>query len=194
MQLYGIIVHEEKPIAAPGNIAGDSAVTRHLDRHIGSGALAGDVDDRNFAGFMKSRGNRAHWRFDAVSAVADLPQIRESGYQTDRTVHTHAEISNIVEENYSSGTGGIGRLAEDSTDDDFGTARFVGECAAEVIVIEAKALHLMGHRTAAEFGAAANDNSGGFAAGVGVHDVDTFDGAEHVRGAIFDTWLGKTHE
>jgi hypothetical protein len=29
---------------------------------------------------------------------------------------------------------------------------------------------------------------------VGIDDMDTFDGVEQIRRAIYDTWLGKAHE
>ena len=61
-------------------------------------------------------------------------------------------------------------------------------------MIAAKAFHLLGHRSAAEVRTAADNNSGGLATRVRVHDVDTFDSVEHIRGAIFNTWFAQTHE
>jgi len=48
--------------------------------------------------------------------------------------------------------------------------------------------------SAAEIWTAADNNSGGLATGMGVHDVDTFDGVEHLRGIILNTWFCKAHE
>src|SRR3984885_15175390 len=179
---------------APGDVARDGAVAGHLDCNFRGRARAGDVYYSDFAGFMKRRGDRAHRGFDAMIAVSDFPQVRQRGDQSDGAVHTHAEISNVVEENYASGAGRIGGLAENSADNHFGAARFIGERAAEIIGIEAKALELLSYRAAAEVRSAADNNSGGLATGVGIDDMDEFDRVKHVRGAIFNTWFGKTHE
>ena len=61
-------------------------------------------------------------------------------------------------------------------------------------MVETKAVQLFSHRAAAEVRAAAYNNSGGLPTRVGIDDVDAFDGVEHVRGAIFNAWFGKTHE
>ena len=59
---------------------------------------------------------------------------------------------------------------------------------------EAKAFELLGDRAATKIRTAADNNPGGLAAGVGVNDVDPFDGVEQVGGRIFDTWFGSAHE
>lgn len=61
-------------------------------------------------------------------------------------------------------------------------------------MIEAKALHLLGHGTSTQVRAAADNNSGGLATGMSVNDVDTFDGVEHVHGATFNASFAQTHE
>ena len=135
IQLHGIVIHQKKPIAGPCDVADDAPVAWHLNRlHFCGRALTGDIDHGYFAGFMERGGNGAHGCFDAMIAVGDFAQVRQRSHQSNCAVHAHAEISNIVEENHAGGTGGIGRLAEDSADDDVGAAGFVGQCAAEIIV------------------------------------------------------------
>jgi hypothetical protein len=61
-------------------------------------------------------------------------------------------------------------------------------------VIEAKAFQSLGHGPAAEVWAATDDNPGRLATGMRIHDMDTFDGVEHIRGGVFNTWFAKAHE
>ena len=142
---------------------------------------------------MERGRDRADGGFDAMIAVGDFSQVRERGHQANCAVYAHAEISDIIEENYAGSTGGIGWLAEKSAHDNSRAARFIGQRAAEIIVIEAKAFHLLGHGSPAEVRTTADYNSSGLAARVRVHDVDTFDGVEQIREGFLNSRFGKTH-
>src|SRR5262249_26901842 len=48
-QGLAVAAHQEEPVAAPGDIAGDFAERRDVDRHAGGRAVARDVADPNAA-------------------------------------------------------------------------------------------------------------------------------------------------
>jgi hypothetical protein len=87
-------------------------------------------------------------------------------------VAAHSEIANIVEEDYAGGTGSIDRITEEGAYNNVGAARFVYDSGPKCIMVPAEALEAIGQRPGSQVGAAADDQTGGFPAGVGVDDPD----------------------
>src|SRR6185437_16644603 len=101
MQFLPVIGDEEEPVAAPGNVADDPAVTRHVEWHALAISVAWHVPDRRAAIRMQGRRHNSHRRFDAVFAGRDAAQMSQGDGEADGAVAAHAEHADVVEEDYA---------------------------------------------------------------------------------------------
>src|SRR5207245_5199203 len=115
-----MFVDQKEPIASPsdvssetfhGNILGET-VTRH-------------IADRNIAGCMQLRRHNSNWRFDSVQPRSQTAEICERFHDADRAVPAHAEVADVVEEDYGGGRRRISGWKEQRTDEGIGSARLV---------------------------------------------------------------------
>lgn len=139
-QTERVIVHEKEPVSSPGYVADDWAVSGYFDLNICGTAMAGNVVDGDVAIGVEGRFDLSYGRFDLVCAWRNALHVGEGGDESDGAVATHAQVADIVEEDDAGGAVAVHRCAEESADDDVGTARFGDDCRAEGIVIAAKAL------------------------------------------------------
>src|SRR5579884_3426005 len=93
-----VIVDQEKPVAAPGDIASDPAVAIHFHHHLPGGPKAGNILHRHLARIVECGFHNAYGRLNPVLAGLDSTQVSQSRHQPDRAVAAHSQISDIVEE------------------------------------------------------------------------------------------------
>jgi hypothetical protein len=93
-------------------------------------------------------------------------------------VSAHAEGADVIEEDDPAGAGRVGGFCQESADEDIRAAGFVDDGGAEVVVLGAEDLELVGDGARAEIGSAGDDDAGGFAAGVAVDDLDAGPGGD----------------
>src|SRR5271165_504080 len=108
----GVMLDQKKPVATPGNVTGHRAVAGHFHFDGSRPAVAGYVFERYRAVFVQRRSYNADRRLDAVVSGLNPSQIRECGYDPDRSVPAHAEASAVIEENYPSDAVCMRRFAE----------------------------------------------------------------------------------
>ena len=100
--------------------------------------------------------------------------MRECDNQTDGTVAAHAQKADVVEKDRSGNACFVGRFAQEGADQHVGAARFVDRRRTETVMLIPEEFELFGDRSISEIRRAADDNARGFAASVGINDLDFF--------------------
>src|SRR6185503_319635 len=134
LQLLRVIVHEEKPVATPGDVARHWSKSRHVDRNILCEPVARHVCYFNLSGSVKMCDDNSDRSLDAMRAGTDATQISERRYHADRPVPAHAEVCNAVEEDHPGHTRIVDWRTQQSTNHRLRTTRFVYNSAAEVVM------------------------------------------------------------
>src|SRR5437870_221819 len=106
-------------------------------------------------------------------ARPDAPEVRERHDEADRTMTTHAEVTDVVEVDHARRAGGICRIDEQSPDQHVRTARLVDDGRAKTIVLGSHALQSNGQWAASQVRSTADHDPSGLAAGVGVDHLDS---------------------
>src|SRR5437867_4941598 len=101
----------------------------------------------------------------------DAAQVRERNDKPDRAVATHAEITNIVEEDNARGARVIVRFANQRADEHFGAAWFVDDGGAKIVVLLAEDPEPVGQAAGTEVRPSTDDDARRFAGGVGIDDL-----------------------
>lgn len=109
----------------------------------------------------------------------DAAYVFESYGEADGAVSAHIEIADVIEEDDAGGTVGFEGFAEKCADDGVITAGFVDDGGAEMVEVAAEALEAFVEGAVAEVGEAFDDETGGFAAGVGINNSDAVHGIRH---------------
>lgn len=151
-EFLSVLRDEEKPIAAPGDVAGDFAQAGNVHGEILFRAPAWNVGDRDFAVRMQRGGDDTHRGFNPVLAGFDPSEMRERDNEANRPVPAHAEVADVVEEDDAASAGLVLGLDQQRTDDDLRAARFVDDGGAVVVEVALKSRAPSGQRTATQIG------------------------------------------
>ena len=157
-----VIGYQEKPVSAIGDVSSDAASLNVFGFAVGCDVLNADA-----AIGMECGGDAADEGFHTMRPGADSAEVGEGDDEADHAMAAHAEAADVVEKDDSGGTGGVCGLHEQCADDDFMAAWFADDGATV-------GFEVFG-------GDAAEYDTGGFAAGVGVDDGN----AEHGEGYKF---------
>ena len=103
---------------------------------------------------------------------APAAEVRERDDEADGAVAAHLQHADVVEENDAGDAGLVRGRTEQRADQHVRAARFVHDGGAETVVLRGEHFELLRDAAAAEVGPAADDDARGFAAGVGVNDLD----------------------
>ena len=160
-----VIVDQEKPVAAPGNIADDGA-ERGLHADLLFPAAGRDVLHRYAAIVVQCGAYVADRGFNQMYAWLDTAKPRQRGDKPDGAVAAHIQKTGVVEENDASGGRRRDRLAQQRADQHIVAARFENHRLTPAIEVTGETVAALRHAAAAEVGEAVNDQAGGFAAGV----------------------------
>jgi hypothetical protein len=175
-QVVSVLFGEEKPVATPRDITPNGTHAGNLSNKGFFRAPTRNVDDGDFAIFMKGRRDDANRCLDAMLARTNAAHVSESRDQPNGSVTAHAQITDVVEENDAGDTGGIGWFEKRCADNNIGATRFVYDSGAEGVVLIAENVKSIGHRPTAKVGSAADDNARRFPAGMRVYDGNALHG------------------
>ena len=103
----------------------------------------------------------------------DAAQVCEGDNDPDCAVTAHAKISDVVKEDDACDARFVARFAQERADEYVGAAGLVDDGGPETVVMLPKSPELVGDRTAAQVGSPADDDACGFAAGMGIDDLDS---------------------
>jgi hypothetical protein len=161
-----VIFDEEKPVAAPRNVADDAAVYGHVYNYAGGQAIAGDVLDGDLPVVMQSGSHYADGGFYAVPSRLYFAQPGEGNDKADGAVAAHPQAAAVVKKNDPGGTILVNGVAQQSTHYRFGSARLSDHRPAEgcVVLLQARTLLLQGAHT--QIRSSGDDATGGFSASV----------------------------
>ena len=167
-QFERVIVHEEEPVPSPGHVTDDRTVSRHVDANVGRTPIAGNIVDGHFASGIEGSFDFSHRRLDAVGTGHKALQVSERGDESDGAVAAHAQISDVVKEDDAGSAVAINWFAQESADNDVGTAGLGYDGRSEGIVILAKPFQPLCERSGSQVGATGNHEAGWLSSGVGV--------------------------
>ena len=106
---------------------------------------------------------------------------------------THAEVSDVVEEDDAGGAVMIDRLAEERSDDDVRTARLGYNCGSKGVVVAAETLEAVGERAFAEVGGSGDYEARGLTPGVRIDDTNFAVNVFHLALAILTATTRRIH-
>jgi hypothetical protein len=170
----GMMFDQKKPVATPGNVAGNRTESRYFDIDGSGPAVARNVFEGYCAVCVQDDSHNAYWRFHAMRTRLDPAQIRERRYNTDGSMSAHAQTSAVVEEDDTRNAVRTGGLAEQCAHHRFRGTRFGDKGPAEGFVILLKQKATLLQVAAAEVRATVNDGSGGLTASMRIDDPDFF--------------------
>jgi hypothetical protein len=162
----GVIFDQEKPVATPGNVAGDRTVSGDVYFDCCCISVAGNVFDGHGAIFVEHRSHDADRRFDTMVAGFDLSHVGEGDHNTDGSVSTHAKASAVVEEDGAGYAICVAGLAEQGADHRLRATWLGDQSAAKSFMIFLKQAPPFDQVTFAQIGCTFDDGAGGLTAGV----------------------------
>jgi hypothetical protein len=163
-----LVGDEEEPVASPSDVAGDGAVVGDFDGGGFGVAIGGDVGNGHRMILGEGCGDNAGGGFDPVVAGFDAAEVGERFDYSYGAMEATVKIGDIVEENDTSDTGGVGGLAKKSAHHGIEATGFVDEGGPNPVGFGGKKVSRGGGSDGS--GEAGDDGAGGFAAGVGVDD------------------------
>src|SRR4030095_10776456 len=95
-----MIVDDEEPVAAPGDISADRPVSANIDHYPRCCSIAWNIGYGYLSIIVKDGFDDADWSFDLVPAGADALQVREGNHETAGAMATHAQIPYVVKEDH----------------------------------------------------------------------------------------------
>ena len=148
VERLAVVVDEEEPVAAPGDVADDRAEARR--RRPRRPSPAGSSATLSIATRLRPVERRRRRRRPAsragASPGADPAQVGQRDGHADRAVAAHAEVADVVEEDHAGRARRVGRLAEQRADHHVRAARLVDHGRAERVVPVAEDRQPLGHR------------------------------------------------
>jgi hypothetical protein len=157
-----VVVDEKEPVAPPGDVAMHEAVTGDFHRHLAGVPPAGNILNGRRLGPIVVDGDHSHGGVDAMLSATDPTEVSEGDREPNHPVPAHVEHADVVEENHSGSTGGIGRFAEQGPHQDIRAAGLVDHRRAEPVMLIPKAQSSLGERTGPQVGSATHDDTGRF--------------------------------
>src|SRR5581483_3353037 len=124
-----------KPVSAPGNISGHCSIFRNIDRNRIAITVADYVLHSNFSAWVQSRAHHSHRRFDAVFSRLNSSHVRQSRHHPYRAVPAHSQIADIVKEDDSRSTAGVGRRNQQRANEYVRSAWFVDHGRSKPVVL-----------------------------------------------------------
>jgi hypothetical protein len=161
-----VIVHEEKPVAAPRNVAGHWSIAGNLNRNLRCKSIAWNIRNFDLSIVIEMCDDDSDRRLDAMSTRLDAIHVRKRGNHSNGPMPAHAKISNAVEKDDSRYTGIVDRSTQQPSNHRVRATRLVYNSAAKVVVLSSKALNAIWKGVVAEFRAATENHTRGLAGSV----------------------------
>src|SRR5581483_12335720 len=122
------VISQEKPVTAPGYVAGNSTISRNVNAKSRARTIARHIANRYGVIAVQLRFHYSHGSFYAVRARLNPPCVRQSHSQTDRPMAAHVEKADVVEEDHAGRTGRVRGITEQGADYCVGSARLIDYC------------------------------------------------------------------
>src|SRR5262249_48056354 len=106
-QLLPVVVAEEKPVPAPGNVARHPAVPLDLNAHVRRPPKTRDVPYGDRTRVVQPGRDDADRRFQTMHSRPEETEVGERRHDADGAVSTHAEVADVVEEDHAGRTAGL---------------------------------------------------------------------------------------
>src|ERR1700678_4013382 len=137
-KLLAVVADQEKPVAAPCDIAVDAADAGHVHRDGGGASETGDIADGHAAVVIQARFHGSAVGIDAANALLNSAHVSERNHEPNGSVAAHVEEADVVEENDAGLTSGVVRIAEQRAHNGVVATRFVDYGGADVVEMGAK--------------------------------------------------------
>src|SRR5215212_2255981 len=154
-----VIVNQEKPVAAPCNIARHRSKTGHFDCDVHCEPVTRYVCDFDFTVIVKSCDDNSDWCLDAMCAWTDAIQVRQRGDDSDCSMAAHPKVCDAVEEDHSRDARLVNRSAQQSAYHGVRPTRLVHDSATKVVVLISETLETVRQRIVAEIWSATNNHA-----------------------------------
>ena len=105
-------------------------------------------------------------------ARRDPAHMFERAHDADRSMATHPEIPDVVEEDHTCRVSTVDRFTQKCADHSVMTSRFANDRGAQIIVVATEALHAFLHRSGAEIRKTGDHYPRRFASGMRVDCLD----------------------
>jgi hypothetical protein len=105
-------------------------------------------------------------RLNTMCAGADAIQMHQGSNHADRSVTTHPEVRNTVEEDHAGDARVIDRRAQQRAHDCVRATRFVDDGTTKLVVFISKAFETIRERVVTEIGRATDYDTRGLATGM----------------------------
>ena len=162
------ILDEEKPVAAPGNVAGNLAEFGNRYLSVFPVAVAGDVIDSHRVLVQQIDRDNTDRGFEFRDTVTDFPEVGQCDGGTDGSVPAHAEITRVVEKEDARNAVISSWLAKQSPDQRIRTPRLEDHGPAHMIELVREPCDALLQGAAAEVGPAFHDDSRWLAFSMGI--------------------------
>jgi len=156
------LLDQEKPVATPGDVTGDSANAVNLDGDILQVTIAFNVGDGDRVGIMEQDVNDADRCLELVRARSDPVQIGKGRPEADGGVTAHAEVLQVVEKDDRRGAVVLHRGQQERADDGIVAARLENNRGTEIQMIRLQARSTLGEGPGSEIRSAFDHHPGRF--------------------------------
>src|SRR5215471_8975930 len=163
VQLKGMIIDEEEPVTAPGDVTSDSAKSVDLNCYLTRRPVADYIVKCDSARLVQYCFDLANRRLDFVLAGADSSQVSQRDQQTNRAVTAHAQVGRFVEENHARRARRVNWLAQQRSHYRTRPARLFDHGTAKPVVFGPQQIQAMRQRSTAQIRATLYNNPGGLA-------------------------------
>ena len=177
-----VILAQKEPVASPGHVSRQAAVTVQIQGYSLCPSIAGYVFNHHFTRLLQAGGDGSRGGFQAMPAGLDATQVAQGGDNSDGAVTAHPQVADVIEEDHSGGAVRLAGLTEKGSDQRIGAAWLVHDRRAKGIETLAKAKQSFGQGTGAEIGSSRHHHPCRFTGGMGVNDADSFHGSPRGKG------------
>ena len=161
-----MLAYQKKPVATPGDIAGDRAEAGNIHGNAGAKAIGRHIPKGDLVVWLQIDFDHADRGLDELLARPKPAKKSKRSGNADDAVAAHSQISGVIEEDDARCAGRIEGLNQQGSNENVGAARFAQDRAAVKVVFSAEQLESFRQRSRAKVRAAGDDAAGRFSGGV----------------------------
>jgi len=167
---------EEKPVAAPGNVATDLADSCHFNIDIFSVSIRWNVLNRHFVLLDQLKFHSADGCIEMIATGVNATEILKCNSNANGAMTAHVEWTDIVEKDDTGDRVRLDRWTQQGADHHIGTTRFVHHCRAEFVELFMKSFFLFENRSGPKIRAAGNDDPRRLTTGMRIDHTNSLQG------------------
>ena len=139
-----MILHQEKPVSTPGDIALEAAIAGNLQLDSSPVPVAGNIHQRDAIGIVELDPDIADRGLQQVIARPDLAHVSQRDSQADRAMAAHVEDANVIKENHARTGLRVHRWTDQPANPDIPTTRLIDNGRAKAVMVAGKQLTSFG--------------------------------------------------